>query len=379
MQFRTGGANLIIPGIEVAQAGGDAGFVPVFDQRDDFTAVESAPMASPHTCDVVGTLTLVQNDGQFSASGGKLVFPAQTTPSFGDLGFYGDDFSRINGRAYLFLLNQSVESSGALVGLGAGAGLNVAGMEAAFYGAGAIQVIVNGGGAFTVASAFVAGTDYKLLLIPRASGGTLCLVKGGVYTDWTLLYVSVLGTGSSLRGKFSNFNAVGTLDFFRVVPLPAPFSTSDFGIATAHTASPSANATITSEADAVIEFTWTAVTNEVLELSVRRTDDNNRWILRGSQSGSTIKLIEVAAGVETEKASAAQTWTNGTPYRIVVRHSANTIRAFVADVDKTTYSSATFNNTATGVKVSHAGTDLVAWPFTLGAAAAALLDAVAAA
>lgn len=41
--------------------------------NDQFTTDAAAPLASPRTCEPgPGTLTLVQNDGQFSISGGEV-------------------------------------------------------------------------------------------------------------------------------------------------------------------------------------------------------------------------------------------------------------------------------------------------------------------
>lgn len=132
--------------------------------------------------------------------------------------------------------------------------------------------------------------------------------------------------------------------------------------------------TTTSEANALIEQTWTAVTDETWELSTRRTDDDNRWIVRCDQAGSTIKLIERNAGVETERSSAAQTWTNGTQYRLVVVQDGDAIRTYVANVAKNSYTSASFNNTATGVETDKAGSNLVTYPRTLSGAALAELQ-----
>jgi hypothetical protein len=212
-------------------------------------------------------------------------------------------------------------------------------------------------------------------LVQRTNG---IMVVGYVGGSWLLLYPYTGGSESLLYPGLLHFgNTTNVLSTLRITDLPAPW-TDDYGIATQRIASPTAGATATAEANAIIEFTWPAATGETLDFDVRRTDDDNRWIIRGSQGGSTIKLIERVAGVETERASAAQTWTNGTSYRIVAILDGNTIRTYVANVAKSTYSSASFNNTATGVKVSHAGTDLVCWPRTLSGAALAALEAVSA-
>jgi hypothetical protein len=165
-----------------------------------------------------------------------------------------------------------------------------------------------------------------------------------------------------------------------VVQLPAPWN-SAYGIATNRTASPVTGNSLTHEVDCVIDFTWTAATNEVLEIDLRRTGADNRWIVRCDQAGSTIKLIERNGGTETERASAAQTWTNGTVYRILAYADGNTIFTKAGTVgnigNKNSYASATFNNTATIAMVSGfaTGTNFVAWPRTLTGTALSVLQA----
>jgi hypothetical protein len=193
-----------------------------------------------------------------------------------------------------------------------------------------------------------------------------------------LLWVDTLGSASPVRavtGPSAPARMCAGVDFLRVTQLSPPWNT-DYGIATNRVATTSAVSETTSEANALIEHTITAATGVTQELSIRRTDDDNRWVIRMDQAGSTIKLIERNGAAETERSSAAQTWTNGTAYRVVAIADGNAIRSFVADVARNAYTSATFNNTATGVQVSHAGSDLVAWPRVLSGAALAALEAI---
>lgn len=337
--------------------------------RDDFMTAASAPLTSPRTAEPgPGTLTLVQTDGEFSISGGELVFPAQTTAAWGDLALYGTQLTRACGKAVL--------SKGAIAsGIVAMCGWDIDALTTTNAGIlllAPTTLTVNAHGAVNlVVGAFAVDTEYSFVCVQRGTGYWY-FIKGGAFADWTLLYVGAAGSSNEYP-TLNSYSAVGTLDTFRVLDLPAPFD-SDYGLCSERIASPTANATITSEANADIEYAWSAVTSETVELSVRRTDDDNRWIMRGDQAGSTVKLIERNAGVETERASAAQTWTNGTSYRMFIVQDGNTIRGYVANVLKWTYSSASFNNTATGVKVNKAGTDLVAWPRVLSGSAASLLD-----
>lgn len=336
--------------------------------RDDFLVDAVAPLTSPRTADPgPGTLTLTDASNKLSVSGNKLQIASKTT-DFTDPRAFDIARSYLTGRTIIVKINYggSVTGFGTLIGYSADG--------AAWPGNAGIG---NNGGLWRVSAnanvsdvgAVSTNTEYTVAVIQR-TGSALFIVNGKLL--WVL---ASQATGSWLAGVGSGQQAgANSIDFIRVLDLPAPFDT-DYGLATQRIASPIANDTIVSQANAVIEHTWTAVTGETLELSTRRTDDNNRWIVRGDQAGSTVKLIEVVAGVETERASAAQTWTNTTAYRVMVIQDDNIIRVYVANALKWTYSSASFNNTATGIKTNKAGTNLIAWPRTLTGAAAALLDA----
>lgn len=345
--------------------------------RDDFTTAQAAPLSSPRNAEPgPGTLTLVQVDGEFSISSNKLNFPVQATPAYPDQGFYSDGLSRLAGRSIVCTVRLSTVHEVFPATWATSQTLSFGGfanVEAGVYtNTSSLYAVAKVSTGYAVSDALTIATDYKFAIVLR-SVGAFIFIKGGAFAEWTLLSVSAEGATGTLYPAFENSRAVGTLDTFRVIDLASPYDT-DWGIVSQRTASPTANATITSEANADIEFTWTAVTGETMELSVRRTDDNNRWIIRGDQAGSTVKLIKVEAGVESEAASAAQTWTNGTGYRLFIVQDGNTIKGHIANVLKWTYASASFNNTATGVKTNKAGTDLASWPRQLSGTAATLLD-----
>ena len=73
-----------------------------------------------------------------------------------------------------------------------------------------------------------------------------------------------------------------------------------------------------------------------------------------------LQVIKKEAGVETELNSAAQTWTNATAYRVHVSlYGSNIITRVELSFKNDTTS--TYNQTETGVKVSHAGANLGIW------------------
>ena len=67
---------------------------------------------------------------------------------------------------------------------------------------------------------------------------------------------------------------------------------------------------------------------------------------------------------------------NDTSYRIIVRAKAELVQVYVQWDRRNYYASATFNNSATEVKVSHAGSNLVTWPLYLSGRDLADLEAI---
>jgi hypothetical protein len=363
-----------------AGSGGGSGLT--FLLRDDFTTAASAPLASPRSAEPgPGTLTLVQTDGQFSISSAKLSFPVQTTPAWGDLGFHGASQSRIAGRAVLATVRVNAINTYAFWGWDDSSALSQASTIETF--------VLNGGnsrlarwtaGSFAPDELFAhaATTDYQSAIILRGAGAYL-LLKGGVLSNWTLVWVSNTGTTTPLYPVFNNFNTVGTLDLFRVLDLAAPFDT-DYGLATQRlSGSQSAGQTFTHEANCVLEYVQTTMpsgggTNSII--TFRRQDDNNRWAVGCNETGALF-LLEYIAGVQNIRGLVGAVMASG--HRVVVVADGSTIRVYTNNVLRITYTSASNFATMTAGKVetlagSSVVSDIVLWPRQLGVAAAALLD-----
>jgi hypothetical protein len=205
-------------------------------------------------------------------------------------------------------------------------------------------------------------TTYKVSVVLRTTGA-MWFIRGGVFTNWTLLWINETGNTANLIPSIFNHSSAITISDWKIIDLPNPYNTM-YGLATSRLATSSAGDEITSLADTFIEFTWIAITGETLEISFRYTDADNRWIIRCNQTDSTIKVIEKFFGVETERSSVAQTWTNGTSYRIVIMVYDELVKTYIAGLLKNNYTFA-FNNkyiSNSKVKVSHTVTNLIAWP-----------------
>jgi len=342
--------------------------IPNWLLLDHFTTAQVAPLISPRNCEPgPGTLTITDPNNVLSIATGRLAING--TPAGANDGFIGAAITRAIGRALAMQFPTASASLGngndrfGWVSTNTIGGTEVSSLSTqtstdAF-------IFDPGGTNFVVAGAWsgLPGVAWEFAVVLRSTGAW-CFVRQGA-GNWTLVWVASTNNTTPVypRARLSANAYNVTLDDFRVVDLGSPFDT-DYGFATNRVASPANPQATTMIADALVEFTWTAATGETLELDVRRTDVNNRWCTRCSQAGSTIKLIEINAGVETERATAAQTFLNTGVYRIVVMAYGTNIRSYVNAVQKNIYASATLNQTATGVNVAGGatGSNLVAWP-----------------
>lgn len=332
--------------------------IPNYLLLDRFTTDAAAPLTTPRTCEPgPGTLT-IGTPANVSIAGGKLVQAASGV----SYAIASSSIALAGGRA----LMGDIEVTTNRYDFGFSPNTTPA--------TGAFRVEAsNGAATFTcrtplaAPTAALAGpslnTPYPIAIVRRPGGGAFYVING------QLVYVTAASGGGTNSSALYPYTEVpiggwaGKIDNMRVVDLGSPWDT-DYGIATARNATPTTGASLTGTADGFIEFTWTCATGESIDLDFRRTDVDNRWIVRCSQAGSTIKLIERNAGIETERSSVAQTFNNGVNYRIAAGFSGALIRTYVLDADKNNYASGTFNQTATGVAASGfaAGSNLVAWP-----------------
>lgn len=297
-------------------------FQPVFDRglaavsalvylfRDEFTTPDDAPLTSPRTCEPgPGTLTFVDTANRMTIGSGRLNLSAGAEA----VTITGNTFARAVGLMGSAKVADNTAEQGIDFLFHNRFLLRVAGHQDG--------VILDDNTAVGILPLNTTG-ERSVKLITRTAGMW--------YVDnSTLMWVSVSSSANPYwYARSATNNSAGYWASARVAQLGAPWDT-DYGIATERIASAIAGNTITSEANSMIEATWKAITGETYELSTRRTDDDNRWIVRCSQAGGTIKLIERNAGSETERGSATQTWTNGTNYRVIVQQSANYIRTYV--------------------------------------------------
>lgn len=323
-----------------------------------FAVDAAAPLGSPYTeAGAKSLLTLVQTDGEFSKSGGKLVFPAQTTPTVGDQGIYDAAFTRRAGRAFFWDLRVSSDgaaSSGHFAGWATGTALSSAqAQEAAsqFWTDGNIYVGTFGTDQYV--GSFALDTDYQFAYVLRGTGSYL-FVRGGAYTSWTLLWVRATGATASLRPSFSNADAVGTLDNWRVTDLGGAFA-SDYGLATTRlSGSVAEGTTFVHTKDALLYVgSVTLPSADSIKVAFREQDANNYWTLEVSSSGA-LSIVETVAGTPTTRATDAGVVANGE--RIAVVFDGAVIKSYEVSRLRGTYGSAATFLTATAGRVLSLGT-----------------------
>lgn len=325
-----------------------------------FATDQAAPLTSPHTeAGAVGSLTITDTGNNLSASGGKAV--ATTVVASGNPGWIGTaSFARRCGRMVRGLIHHVVPGPRDFLGYTSAANMSQW-THLLFANQLSGHIYDNN---VAVVALWTLGIDvaYTGRVVLRDTGA-FYLIEGGAYTQPTLIWVSATGSADPLYATwFDNLGGSLKAGGFSVTALGGAWAT-DYGIATSYKATTTDADTATMTADALVYHTITAQTGVTQELHFRVTDASNYWLLRMAAPGTnTIKVIEVVAGVETERASTAQTFVNATQYRIGVIAAGAVITPYVDNTAKTGYASAATGLSATGVYVSHAGAKLECWP-----------------
>lgn len=354
----------------------------IFILLDKFTTDQAAPLTSPRSCEPgPGTLTLVDTGNKLRISGGILINDGSVADSTNPI-VSTNKVSYSPGRAaYVKFWRKSSETSAGQIDLRFD---DVSVSRILFFGNLGVVDKVNRAGSTLVVAAETSGNMLDLMVecILFVDGEKVYTLvrESTMYPQWTILWVGIIdpdyvGRLMDFRVLSGTINSIYNVDDMSIFDLYGSFQI-EYGLATNRVPVPSSGSTAVMTPDALVNFTWVPTAAETMELDIRRTDDNNRWVIRCSQSGSTIKIIQRENSVETERASAAKTWTAGTEYTIQVRAVANNIRTLVDSVSLASYTSATFNNTETGVKVSGfaSGSNLVSFPRTLSDVDAAEID-----
>lgn len=348
----------------------------IFLLRDDFTTAAAAPLTTPRTAEPgPGTLVITDTTNKLSIVAGKLTW-AGAGAGAGNPGVWGEQLARVVGRA---VVGNSNKTAG---GIEIGWDITQSGSAVdVFRNSAGSSTLVLENGVAVVGEVPANSTDYAAAVIMRTVGN-FYILKGGVFTTWTMIWVGDVSTGVRYAtATAGGTTATGTVSFLRVTDLPAPF-TDNYGLATQRLAGArSGGDTFIHIANCLLEYIVTTLPSALaITFEFRRQDASNYWTISVDSVG-TISLTETVAGVPTVRGTAVTVVANG--HRVVVMADGSTIRIYSNHVLRFTYSSASNFATSTAGVLSSLGTggavsDIVSWPRVLTGAAAALLDAAAA-
>lgn len=325
--------------------------------RVEFDTADAAPLTSPYVGET-GSLTIADAGNIMSAAGGELVTNGTAS---GNTGYYSGAISRAAGRAFLWRINEL--TAGGLSRIGRGS-------------SGAVSSALTGGFLLTSTTVFSAFPGSYAVVPGSLPGNVLMILRpdaGWFYVhDQTLRFVSVAGTDATEYAK--QWTGSGQAPNFKterlvVFDLGAAGLATQYGMATAHVETPSDGEVITHTADGLIETLWTPAASETFILRFRRTDDDNCYRIEANQAGGSWRIYRRQAGVDSDLTTAiAATMTAGVQLRVFVSAIGNTIKAHLGPAAATGSVSATltqtFNNTATGAKLSGFATaaHFTSWP-----------------
>jgi lysophospholipase L1-like esterase len=336
----------------------------LFTFADQFTTIRAAgavngTAAEPGT----DTRTVVDAESKLTINSGRLqIAGGKAAASFSDPAMWYGARERVPGLAF----GARVLSRAANTIFGLGFDDNASGSAAT------AGIVLNNNGTVVGREAgttsirnlwgYSAGAEYDFLVVLRTAGCFLLWRAVGA-TNYDLLWVGAADTAATVYPNMWSYNMAGYVDNVLTGQLLDAEWSTPYGLATDTTLAPATGATMTHTADGWVEFTWTPGANEVVDISVRQIDADNRWIVRCDQANGWIRIYDRITGAETQRATAAQTWTVGTTYRIAVTMRDTRLAVYVGTTYKATYSSA-FQQTATICSVSGfaTGATFVSWP-----------------
>lgn len=224
----------------------------------------------------------------------------------------------------------------------------------------------------------VAMNDLYVAMVMRGTGMFYLVKGGGTYVDWTLLWVSVVGTDANLYPSIIGNTKTTTQDYIRCAQLGAPWNTDD-GIATQILAGArSAGDSWTAEKDFILYFTVTTLpTAGNIEIRFRAQDATNYHQLLIDSTGAWDWNI-VTAGVPADK-------LNGSGITAGMRVGIRALGNAVYCPHKGSVTAATSNtpqfNTGTGGLLNDLGTGgavtrIEVWPVSLSGNALSQISAM---
>lgn len=354
----------------------DSGTSVFYWLRDLFSTDEVAPMVTPHVCDV-GKLLIYDGATFISTNSGKLAFANPGPGNYTGATVKSQDAIPPHcGRALLADVNHSVNQSAnkSLAYFSANDNNGAAAASPAYMVRDGTPTAIYSSGMYVpldIQTASWTLNQTRYLAIVQRQHGYFFLVKN---TTWKLAFASSNYFPASLYPGFNLHTGAFTADNLKCIDWGGVWAT-QYGLATDRKATAAANDNLTTTAQFIAEITTGLLkTNDVFEVTIRKTDADNRWIIRLTNAAtSTLKIIEKTTGTETERASVNVNYmANLDKATIYVLVDGNLIQAYVQSptnslVSATTNHSSAVRANVTGIETGGAGTEFVSYPVDVDA------------
>ena len=327
--------------------------------RDDFLTDNPGPLdgltipSEPGP----GNTTYVDTENMITLLSGRAIFSGgKASPEMTDPSLYLEEiYARVIGRTAVFKINRGASGTGEL-------GFNPSTSQRVHIGAylQSTQLRAWAGEGFTVVTVgdIQADTEYHIAVVLR-SFGSFVFIRGGLFAEWTLIWVDPEGGTTDLRIRVNSHHFVGLgVDMLGLIDLARydPRFATDDGLATSVLVNPVTNATAQHEADCLIE--WNLIFDGTLaQMAFRRLDASNGWYVSIHVDGS-LNLYELVGGVSAWRAFGGVGAVTAGARRIVIVAVGNVYRVYLDRALSFTYTDPnSYHINNTGLRLISNGTD----------------------
>lgn len=196
----------------------------------EFATTDAAPIANPYTGEIDSFITS-DPDSALGVANDVAVLTTPTnngTPRM----LSTTTFGRLAGRTIVGAVRPLGADLVMAFGWTGSAGTTIA-TGTYFVQTGELRIRENSANINTVGT-FLANFTYRLTIVMRSTGAYI-FIKGGIYGDWTLLWVAT-AIATDMKGGWAGGSSAASggaqFEYVRVTDLPIPFNTGDFDIAT---------------------------------------------------------------------------------------------------------------------------------------------------
>lgn len=324
--------------------GGGASFVKGIDWlfRDEFSTDDPAPITTGRTAEPgPGTLTVVDTDNKSSISSGALQLAPHSTPAHGDPGVWETDgLARVLGRVVIASL--TLDQKNIYVGWDSNKAGTIGIAPLNFTSTATLRIL----GGSTVVGSYAAATSYNVAVVLRNAGHEI-FIKGGIYTDWTSLWIANVDINTPLYAGITNYDATLSADYLRVADLPAPFNEDVLHLRDSVVAQ---SDTFTHPERCVIEFDLDTLPSANQINLWFRNSGSDEWNIYCHTDGS----LQLRKNTVQQATSGAGVLTNGDRIAVVV--DGDNISGYYNGTHAWTDTDATDFQTYTGGKLNNVGT-----------------------